>query len=228
MITRSEEIKVMNLWEKISQVSSEIEYLKKDDSVGFGKSAYKAISIEKVLTAVRDKMVKFGIVIIPIEQQYTRKDEEIPSIDKDGNKIIKYNRVSDVDCKYKVLNIDNPAEYEIVVSSGTGVDTQDKGIGKAQTYAYKTMLLRLFNIPTGEDTDKIHSDEYSEKIYNGAGSHLLSEKQIARLYAIANKAGVKPNQLVASAKKDYSKTKLEELSKSEYDALCERLEKIVK
>ena len=64
-----------------------------------------------------------------------------------------------VDVKYKIVNIDKPTEFEILASSGSGVDTQDKGVGKAMTYSYKYMLLRTFAIPTGEDPDKISSQE---------------------------------------------------------------------
>ena len=49
------------------------------------------------------------------------------------------------------------------MSSGTGVDTQDKGVGKAMTYAYKYLLLRTFAIPTGEDPDKISSAELDDR-----------------------------------------------------------------
>ena len=59
----------------------------------------------------------------------------------------------------KIVNIDKPTEFEILASSGSGVDTQDKGVGKAMTYSYKYMLLKTFAIPTGEDPDKIGSEE---------------------------------------------------------------------
>jgi len=160
MIEYKEEIKKMNLWEKISQISSEVEYLKKDDKVGCGNNSYKAISIEKVMTCVSEKMNKFGIVIYPIEQEYNRYDEQVTK--KDGS--VGINRISDVNVKYQIVNIHNPQEQIIVVSSGTGVDTQDKGVGKAMTYAYKNMIIKLFAIATGDDTDKIHSDDYTNKL----------------------------------------------------------------
>lgn len=106
-------------------------------------------------------MNKYGVVIYPIKQDYTRTDEEVTKYD--GTKGI--NRVSDVNVVYQVINIHNPQEKFETVASGTGVDTQDKGVGKAQTYAYKNMLLKLFAIPTGDDTDKIHSDDYTNKLY---------------------------------------------------------------
>jgi hypothetical protein len=44
---------------------------------------------------------------------------------------------------------------------GHGVDPQDKGAGKATTYALKNCLLYTFLTPVGkiDDTDKTHSDE---------------------------------------------------------------------
>ena len=172
MINYSDEVKALNVWEKISQISAEIEYLQKDDKVGFGNNSYKAISIEKVMTAVADKMNKYGVVIYPVEQEYSRKDEEV--IAKDGT--VKINRISDVNVKYEIVNIHKPAEKIITVSSGTGVDTQDKGIGKAMTYAYKNMIIKLFAIATGDDTDKVHSDDYTKKLM---GEDKSSDKTIS-------------------------------------------------
>lgn len=228
MIKFDEEIKKMNLWEKISAISSEIEYLKKDDLVGTGKSSYKAISIEKVMTSVSEKMCKYGIVIYPVEQSYLRTDEKVIGIDYNTKKEVeKINRISDVDVKYEVVNIHNPIEKIITVSSGTGVDTQDKGVGKAMTYAYKNMIIKLFAIATGDDTDKIHSDDYTEKLVNGkvsSNNGSLTEGQIKRLYAIAKKVEVTPTQIVAVIKKDFNKVDVTKLTKQEYDLVCERLE----
>jgi len=225
MIEYKEEIKKMNLWEKISQISSEVEYLKKDDKVGCGNNSYKAISIEKVMTCVSEKMNKFGIVIYPIEQEYNRYDEQVTK--KDGS--VGINRISDVNVKYQIVNIHNPQEQIIVVSSGTGVDTQDKGVGKAMTYAYKNMIIKLFAIATGDDTDKIHSDDYTNKLLGNEEkkeNEGISEKQIKRLYAIGNKEGVTPKQILAGVKRDYNIVQLEKLSKSQYYELCEKLEKV--
>ena len=77
MIKYTEEIKAMNLWETIANISGEIENLQKDDKVGFGNSAYKAISIEKVVKVVGEKMNKYGVVIYPIQQSYNRTDERV-------------------------------------------------------------------------------------------------------------------------------------------------------
>ena len=146
----------MNIYEKINKVMQNIEYLTKDDKVEFGTTKYKAISEEKVTTAVRNELVKVGIAIIPIEQEMNVV--ELIRTDKSVN------QRTDVNVKYRIQNIDAVNDYIIASSSGSGVDTQDKGIGKAMTYAYKYLLLRTFAIPTGEDPDKISSAEIDSKI----------------------------------------------------------------
>ena len=123
----------------------DVEYLSKDSKIAFGTTNYKAISEEKVTSTLRESLIKNGLVIIPIEQTAGRN----------GN-------VSTVNTKYKIIDIDT-GQFEILASSGEGADTQDKGVGKAMTYAYKYMLLRTFAIPTGEDPDKVSSTELDEK-----------------------------------------------------------------
>lgn len=224
------EIKELNLWQKISSISTEIEYLQKDDSVGYGNSAYKAISSEKVINIVASKLNKYGVVLYPIEQHYNRTDEKVKTIDKNTKKEIeKINRISDVDIKYEVVNIDKPSEKITTVSSGTGVDTQDKGIGKAQTYAYKNMLIKLFAIPTGEDTDKIHSEEYTKELTSQENNDkvkiVLSEKQLKRLYAIAHKKGYDKSKLDKMVLKKFNCLP-SLLNKEQYDSVCSGLESI--
>ena len=250
MIKYTEEIKAMNLWEKIANISGEIENLQKDDKVGFGSSAYKAISIEKVVKVVGEKMNKYGVVIYPIQQSYNRTDERV--IKKDGTEGI--NRISDVDVTYQVVNIHNPQEQIITVASGTGVDTQDKGIGKAQTYAYKNMLLKLFAIPTGDDTDKIHSDIYTKKLLgeeekeeaitvekkastketlpkktnytndvndNQQTERLITDKQRQRLYAISKDVD---KMVISDILAKYKFADSKHITMSKYNAICEEIE----
>lgn len=136
----------MNIYQKIAAVMQDVKYLCKDDKVEFGNTKYKAISEEKVTSTVRESLLKNGIVIVPIEQQHHREGT-----------------LSTVDVSYRIQNVDDLTDYVIAKSSGTGADTQDKGVGKAMTYAYKYLLLRTFAIPTGEDPDKVSSAELDDK-----------------------------------------------------------------
>ena len=117
----------MNIYQKIAEVMKEIQYLSKDGHVKFNSTDYKALSEEKVTSIIRPCLIKHGIVIVPIEQE--------PK--KQGN-------ISSVNTKYRIQNIDDVDDYIVAASSGEGADTQDKGVGKAMTYAYKYMLLRTF------------------------------------------------------------------------------------
>ena len=148
-----------NLLQRIIKVMSAIEHLKKDDEVNTGKGSYKAITEEKVTSTVRTEMIKNGITILPIKIEHLRHDTIVK--DKYGNE--KVHQLTTANVTYLMSNADNATDSIEVVSSGTGVDTQDKGIGKALTYAYKYLLLRSFAIPTGEDPDKISSDTLDEE-----------------------------------------------------------------
>lgn len=136
----------MNIYQKIAEVMKDVQYLCKDDHVQFGQQDYKAVSEEKVTSTVRESLLKNGMVIVPIEQLHHREGT-----------------LSTVDVSYRIQNIEDIEDFIIAKSSGTGADTQDKGVGKAMTYAYKYLLLRTFAIPTGNDPDKISSAELDDK-----------------------------------------------------------------
>lgn len=183
----------MNIFEKISEVMKKVEYLTKDDSVSFGTTKYKAISEEKVTSTIREQLVKIGIVILPVKQDATIT--ELMRTDKSVN------QRADVHTVYRIQNIEDVNDYIEVESNGSGVDTQDKAVGKAMTYAYKYMLLRSFAIPTGEDPDKISSAETDSKIGNekinqqmeSALRDLIATKQIAdsKVIEILKESGYK-------------------------------------
>lgn len=135
----------VGLYQKMLAVYRAVDYLQKDDHVSYKNTNYKAISEEKVTSAVRKALVENNLIVFPIEQEHK----------KDGN-------LTTVNVKYKIVDCET-GEYEILVSSGTGVDTQDKGVGKAMTYAFKYLFLRTFAIPTGEDPDKISSAELDDQ-----------------------------------------------------------------
>ena len=53
--------------------------------------------------------------------------------------------------RVEFVNIDNPDDRFCVEHYGYGIDTQDKGVGKAVSYAYKYALLKTFALETGEN-----------------------------------------------------------------------------
>lgn len=211
----------MNIYQKINEVMKNIEYLAKDGKVEFGTTKYKAISEEKVTTAVREQLVKQGIVIIPIQQESENK--ELTRTEKSVNML------TSVHTRYRIQNVDDVNDFIEVESNGTGVDTQDKGVGKAMTYAYKYMLLRTFAIPTGEDPDKISSAETDAKIKKEIEAE--QEKVISRQKeesldkAIENRKISDETVLQVLEKYGYSSTK--EIKMKDYMSIVQEFQKIV-
>lgn len=149
----------MSVYTKISDVMKAVEYMSKDDTVAFKETRYKALSEEKVTSIMRKQIVDAGLVVFPVDMSWSRQ----------GN-------ITHVDVKYRIADVDNPEDYIEVVSCGDGADTQDKGSGKAMTYAFKYMWLRTFAIPTGEDPDKVSSAELDAKIADIGDMKIASVK----------------------------------------------------
>lgn len=160
----------MNIYQKIAEVMKEVNYLQKDDHVQFKNTNYKAISEEKVTDQMHQMLVKYGLVVFPIEQDWSRSGD-----------------ITHVNVKYRIVNVDDPQDYIEVVSCGDGADTQDKGSGKAMTYAYKYMWLRTFAIPTGEDPDKICNEEI-ESVRAAKAAAQKMEKQPGIISQVKAKA----------------------------------------
>ncbi len=200
------EEKQLNIYQKIHAVMKDVEYLKKDDNVQYNKTKYKAISEEKVTIAVRNSLVKNRLIILPVKQVHKREGT-----------------LSTVDVTYKIVDIDNGESLE-VVSSGTGADTQDKGVGKAMTYAYKYMMLRTFAIPTGEDPDKVSSAELDEKIKQ----QQVTPEQIGEIKTKALQFAQARNQPPEKVYEALKITKFEELTGRQAIAAIKKLDKWLK
>jgi len=188
----------VNIHQRISKVMEDVRYLCKDDDIQFGNTRYKAISEEKVTRAVREKLIEYGITIIPCSQTHTRE----AMVNKEGKHA---GYLTTVDMTYMIVNVDDPTDYVTAVSSGTGVDTQDKGVGKAMTYAYKYLLLRVFAIPTGEDPDKISSAELDEKQQSKSKENRKSDFR-SKLIKYAEEKGISQQELAQTYNLDRTTT----------------------
>lgn len=199
----------MNLMQKMAKVMEAVQYLQKDDRVdaGMGKS-YRAITEEKVTTTVRAAMLDNGIIMYPIKMDTHVTNETVET--KNGPRI---NRLTHIDVVYRMVNVDDPADSIEIASSGSGVDTQDKGIGKAMTYAYKYALLRTFAIPTGEDPDAVSSARYTDDLYEGStrGNEKLRAADSTRDILIAMGGG-DTARVAAYAEKCYPGVAFEDMT----------------
>lgn len=168
-------IREMNLHQRIAGVMKEVGYIQKDVNVAFGKTKYNAISEAKVTTEVRKFLIKYGLTFLPIKQVVGRRGD-----------------VTTIDITYRITNIDNPEQFIDIVASGEGADTQDKGAGKAQTYAYKYGLLRAFAIATGDDPDLMSTEELNHNAAQNQSNHAKLVDEFNNLYANAMAKGHPP------------------------------------
>lgn len=148
--------KKLNLYEKIQAVSNEVRNITKDMTVGTGSYQYKAVSDIDVTLAVKDAETKFKLVSIPIKQELI--NSEVIRIQKKNNEEgLTY--VDTIKMTIKIIDLEDITQFVEVESFGKGIDSGDKGFGKASTYARKYALLNAYKIATGEDPDTLKSTE---------------------------------------------------------------------
>jgi hypothetical protein len=143
------------IYKKISLVANEIMNIEKDMTIGTGSYAYKAVSDAQVTLAVKKAEKKHNVISIPIKQELLdSKVERV--INKKGDEVLMH--VDNIKMTVKIVDLDS-GEFECVESFGKGIDSADKGFGKASTYARKYALLNAYKIATGEDPDADQSPE---------------------------------------------------------------------
>lgn len=160
-----EEIKKMNIFEKMSNITNEIEIVRKNLKVGTGSSQYSAVAEKDVLDAVKDIEYKYRVYSYPKERELV--DNQILNkkvVDKNGVEKELSTFYSKIKTIYTFINIDNPSESIDTIVFSEGIDTADKGSGKGMTYADKYALLKAYKIETGEDPDKTPSPTENDEV----------------------------------------------------------------
>jgi hypothetical protein len=139
-------------------VMKEVKGVEKNTTVGTGNFAYKGVSDKDVKEVFNKALVKNGLCILPIGiEEETQIDRwEAEEYGKPKQKQSVFTKV-----KTRYLLLHESGESQELAGYGHGVDAQDKGAGKATTYALKYALLYTFLTPVGaiSDADTTHSDE---------------------------------------------------------------------
>ena len=147
-----------NLAKAVLQVMKEVKSIDKGLSVGVGRNSYKGVADKDVKQVIGLAMQKAGLCILPIEVDSTITIERWTE-NYEGQEKQKQSVMTEVKTKYLLLH--ESGESQIIEGYGQGIDSQDKGAGKATTYALKYALLYSFLTPTGQidDTDAHASDD---------------------------------------------------------------------
>lgn len=140
----------MNIFQRMAAISVEMATVAKNLTVGDGKNKYKAVSERDIIDAVKPLEAKHGVYSYPVSRRVLESNM-LETETQYGTKTTFMTRIETV---YRFVNMDKPDEYIEIVSFAEGIDSQDKGSGKAMTYADKYALMKAYKISTGDDPDQ--------------------------------------------------------------------------
>lgn len=128
-----------NITEKLFDITHAMENINQGNANGV---PYKITSWNEVNDKVKKQLFDNKVIIIPRVLEHT----------KEGN-------LTTVRMNADIINVENPID-KITLGDyfGYGVDNSDKGIGKAISYGYKYMLMKLFMTKIGEAEDSEFSN----------------------------------------------------------------------
>ncbi|MEE8288891.1 MAG: ERF family protein [Nitrosomonadaceae bacterium] len=151
-MTKTEEdlIKELNIHERIHEIMRSLSYIQKEDKKV--NNMYTFVSHDAVTMAVQPLLVLWRVMIEPSVSSHTQ----------DGNR-------TEVNIDIAFVNIDRPEDRFVVSFFGYGVDSQDKGPGKAFSYAKKYAFLQVFCLGTGDDPEKDNVDYKPEEVKRPTG-----------------------------------------------------------
>ena len=158
-----------NLAKAIIAVMQEVKGIEKSMTIGTGINAYKGVPDQEVKKIIGEAMAKHGLCILPISvKPNVRIDrwEEVDQYSKSTPKDMKTKQSVFTDVTTEYLLLHESGESQVLSGYGHGIDSQDKGAGKATTYSLKYVLLYTFLVPTGkiDDADNTHSDNIETPI----------------------------------------------------------------
>lgn len=209
------EVKEMNIFEKMLNITNEISSVNKNLTVGQGKSAYKAVGEADILKAVKELEFKYRVYSYPVNREvlestmYTTTNEY-------GEKNNIFSRIKTT---YRFVNIDKTNEYIETITFAEGIDTQDKGSGKAMTYADKYALMKSYKIITGEDPDQNPSEDGYKKKQTKTTNNKVTEVEAKSIYALMIRKGF---DVIPVLEKNYGIKNTTDLTKEQYIAILNK------
>lgn len=147
-----------NIMQRMAAITADLQTVAKNLSVETGRgNSYKAVSERDIIDAVKPLETKHGVYSYPasrrvIESQILESENEYNG--KVTKKTTFYERI---ETQYRFVNVDDPLDYIETTTFAEGIDSQDKGSGKAMTYADKYALMKAYKISTGDDPDQTAS-----------------------------------------------------------------------
>ena len=169
----------LNTYQRINAVRKAIGYVQKDKAVSTGGGSYKAVTHDAVTGMVRAALIEHGVVIVPsvLSAVFNAKEPEAKQ------------RLYEATYQIEFVNIDDPADRIVTQQNAHALDNGDKAPGKAQSYATKYAILKLFNIETGEDEEsRYQQEEFDPAPHLQRLEECRNREQMVPVYQEAKKA----------------------------------------
>lgn len=149
-----------NIYQRMAAITAELRTVAKNLTVPTGgKNSYKAVSERDILDAVKPLEEKHGVFSYPVSRNILESNMLESEKTYNGQTTKTTTFMTRIETLYRFVNVDNPAEYIDTVTFAEGIDAQDKGSGKAMTYADKYALMKAYKISTGDDPDQDASED---------------------------------------------------------------------
>lgn len=196
----------MGIQQKLSNVQTTLN-APKNQYNAFGKYNYR--NCEDILEALKPHLKDNGLTI---------KFDDFIEMVGDRFYVKSVVTLTDIETGEVVQN----AAYAREEESKKGMDGSQV-TGASSSYARKYALNGMFCIDDNKDSDSTNKHGKDKEDTAPAINNGINDKQIKRLYAIASKAGYDAESIKGKVKKKYNK-EIKELTKAEYDHVCNGLE----
>ncbi len=125
----------LNIHQRLHACMKDVSYVVKEEKKV--NNQYRFVSHDAVTAVCRAAFVDHGIISIP----------SVHDCVHEGNRCVMTMDVA-------FINIDEPGDRVVVRYVGYGIDTQDKGPGKAISYCVKYAYLKVLGLETGDDPER--------------------------------------------------------------------------
>lgn len=169
----------MSVHAKIVDVMEEVGQMKPEGEIRGSFGNYDYISEEQITSAIQRACVNAGLTIVP-QSVEVLKDWEATT--KSGSTMY-FIRVL---FTFAITDVEDGSSV-VVQSIGTGSDMGDKDSNKAATGALKYALRQTFLISSGDDPDKVASQETTAKTKTEKTAKAQAEPQSEERTKLANK-----------------------------------------
>lgn len=165
-----------NIAKAIISVMKSVKGMEKKMKVGSGNYSYQGTADKDVKEIFNQALAENGLCVLPISVEDEIHVERF--VDQYNKQ--KMSVMTVVKTKYMLLH--ESGESIELAGYGQGVDSQDKGAGKATTYALKNCLLYTFLTPVGkiDDTDATHSEEIATPPAAPAAPKKAAKKKLTK------------------------------------------------